>query len=152
MTIKDELLAIQAKSSDGMLRVEDVHKWAKAHPKSELYSSIEWDKDKAALEHQYYQIRKLIVLHITTEDGEPQIVSLTIDRSKPGGGYRRVADVVANRNLSKIMLQDALNELERIQTKYARITELTSVWAAADKIRRRLDKKEGGKAERRVAS
>ena len=146
MTIRDELLAIQAADADNILRPEAVHKWARNHPKSALYKSITWDTGKAAYEYQLYQIRHLIVLNIRSEDGEPQIVSLPIDRVKSGGGYRSINDVIADKKLSACLLQDALNELDRVKQKYARIQELTSVWTAVAKVRSKFASK--GKEKR----
>lgn len=137
MTIKSELLAIQAKDRKGMLRVAAVHAWAKANPKSALYKKIEWDVKRAALEYQFWQIRRLIQLNIVSEDGEPEVVSLTIDRAKAGGGYRAIDDVIDDEELSVVMLKDALQELDRVKIKYARVKELTSVWDAVEQVRKR---------------
>jgi hypothetical protein len=91
---------------------------------------------KAAKEHQFWQIRRLIAIHITVPDGTPQIVSLSIDRYD-GGGYRRVSDVLRDQALSEIMLRDALADLERVRLRYARVKELAAVWVAVDKVRTR---------------
>jgi len=147
MTIRDELLAIQARNAQNVLRVADVFKWAKANPKSELHKKIEWDKDKAAREYQFWQIRRLIQLNIVSDDGEPEVVSLTIDRSRAGGGYRSIDDVIDNEELSVVMLKDALQELDRVKVKYARVKELTSVWDAVEKVRKR--KPRGGSKDTR---
>lgn len=147
MTIRDELLAIQKKHPQNMLRVEAVFKWAKANPKSALHKKIEWDKDKAAREYQYWQIRRLIQLNIVSEDGEPEVVSLTIDRARSGGGYRAIDDVIDNEQLSVVMLKDALQELDRVRIKYARVKELTSVWDAVEQVRKR--KPRGGSKDTR---
>lgn len=142
MTIKEELEAIRKRDREGILRVEAAHSWAKAHPKSELYNHIEWDRDEAALQWQFQQIRQLIKLHIVTDDGEPEIVSLSIDRVRPGGGYRNIEDVVADKDLSEVMLDDALAELDRMRVKYRFVKELTSVWDEADKVRSRVKRKQ----------
>lgn len=136
MSVKEELLAIQAKSRDGVLHVMNVYRWAKSHPQSAIAKQVEWDRNKAAFQYQLWQIRKLITLHIVSEDGTPQMVSLTIDRTQPGGGYRSISDVLENKELSAIMLQDALNDLERIRERYKLVKALTSVWAELDKVRR----------------
>lgn len=141
MTIKDELENIQRRDRQGILRVDAVHDWAKAHPNSELHKAIEWNVNAAALKWQLQQIRQLIKLHIVTDDGEPEVVSLSIDRVKPGGGYRKIEDVVADKELSEIMLDDALAELDRMRVKYRFVKELTDVWAATDKVRSRVKPK-----------
>lgn len=136
-TVKQELLALLAKDPEGILRVEAVHAWAKAHPQSALHKQIEWNATKAAREFQFWQIRRIILLNITTEEGDPEIVSLTIDRSKVGGGYRSIASVLGSKKLSLIMLQDAVQELERTKMKYLRVEQLTSVWNAVERVKAR---------------
>lgn len=150
-SVRDELLSIQAKDPEGILRVEAVHAWAKAHPRSSLYKEIEWDTVKAAQEYQFWQIRRIIQLNIVSEDGEPQIVSLVIDRGKKGGGYRSIADVLSSRELSAMMLNDALQELERVQLKYQRVKELTDVWEAVGRVRKR-SRPRAGKGEKRASA
>jgi len=143
--IKEELLSIKAQADDGLLRPPAVLAWAEANPESAIYNALDWDDAHAAREHRLGQIRGLISLHIVTADGEPQMVSLSFDRSK-GGGYRAVDDVVKDRDLSRIMLADALAELERIQAKYERVKELTAVWEKVRSTRRKLRATEGAQA------
>lgn len=135
--IREELMAIQRASEDGMLHPRAAVAWAESHPQSALHAALEWDNEKAAHEHRLDQVRRLISLHIVTTDGDPVLVSLSVDRKK-GGGYRDIADVVKSRDLSQIMLSDALADLERIQQKYERIKELASVWAEVKETRRRI--------------
>lgn len=129
-------MAIQATAKGGILHVEAIHKWAKAHPRSALFKAIEWDVHKAATEYQFWQIRRLVQIYIVSEDGAPQIVNLMVDRYR-GGGYRLVDDVLSSKALSAAMLGDALQELERVEVKYQRVKELTSVWKAVGRVRKR---------------
>lgn len=134
MSIRSELLSIQHSDPHNMLHVADVKNWARENTTSKLHSSIEWDNDVAAERHRDWQIRQLIQLHIVSETGEPEMVSLTVDRVA-GGGYRSVSEVVAVADLRAIMLQDALNELDRVRRKYERVTELVEVWEAAERAK-----------------
>lgn len=136
MSIRDELLAIQAASEDHILFPADVVEWARDNPKSALHGSLEWDDAKAAHEHRLSQVRRLVRLHIVQEDGTPQLVSLTFDRTNNGGGYRSISDVVKAPDLREIMLQDALEELERVQRKYARVEALSKVWNELAAVKR----------------
>lgn len=145
MSVKSELLDIQARNRRGILYVEEVYKWAKDHRKSAIAKLVEWDARKAALQYQLWQIRKLITLHIVSEDGTPEMVSLTIDRAKPGGGYRSISDVLDNKALSAIMLQDAFNDLERIRERYKLVKALTSVWVALDQVKLKAKPRARGK-------
>jgi hypothetical protein len=149
VTVRSELLALQDRARDHILHVEEVWSWAKSHTRSALHRSIEWDVDKAAKEYQFWQIRRLIAVHIVVPDGTPQIVSLSIDRVE-GGGYRRVSDVLQNRALSEIMLKDALADLERVRLRYSKVKELTDVWAAVDKVRTRANARAKSPARRRA--
>ncbi len=134
MTIASELLALQQASTDGKLHCREVVEWARENPASALHSAIEWDDTKAAASYRIWQVRHLIELHITSGNGGPVLVSLSVDRGA-NGGYRLMSDVAAAPDLREIMLQDALAELERVQRKYSRITELARVWEEAEKVR-----------------
>lgn len=134
--IKAELLAIKAMSEDGLLRAPAVVAWARENPESALHGALEWDDPSAAEEYRIHQVRRLISLHVVSEEGVPQLVSLSFDRSK-SGGYRDISEVVKSRDLSAIMLADALAELERVQTKYEQVKELTAVWEQVKAARRR---------------
>lgn len=134
--VKAELLALQRASKDKMLHAESVVSWARTHPRSALHRQFEWNNGKAAARYRLWQARQLIQINVITEDGTPQLVSLSFDRVK-GGGYRDVGDVVNSRKLSEIMLQDALAELQRVQARFQRVRELTSVWTAVRRVRQR---------------
>lgn len=140
MTIQDELLAI--KGNKEMLLAEDVIAWARSHPKSKLHQAIEWDDRKAADEHRLWQARRLIALHITFDDGERKFVSLSVDRTRDGGGYRDIEDVVRDKMLHDIMLADALNELQRVQLKYERLKQLKPVWREVARLKRKAEHRE----------
>lgn len=134
MSIKSELLQIQNANKNQVLFPLNVVKWAKSHPKSALHSRLEWDDEKAGHEHRLWQVRQLIKIYVVLEDGSPQIVSLSFDR-KGDGGYRSVSDVLTNRQLSEIMLQDALADLQRVEARYQHVRELTSVWTEVKRVR-----------------
>ena len=135
MSIKAELLRLQQADPDNILRPVEVIEWAKDNPDSELYRSLEWDDEKAAHEFRLHQVRTLIQLHVVTENREPMLVSLSIDRKNPGGGYRSVNDVIERPDLREILLEDALAELARVQRKYEAVMTLKSVWEEADRVR-----------------
>lgn len=136
MSIKDELLAIKQANPANMLFAPEVVDWARSNPTSKLHKALQWDDTIAAQEYRISQVRQLIRLHIISEDGTPQLVSLSFDR-KINGGYRNVSDVLQSKDLSEIMLADALAELERVQTKYQRVQELTTVWREVEQVKTR---------------
>lgn len=143
MTIETELM--QIKGSQEFLKAEDVVDWAEAHPKSELWKQFEWHDDVAAQQYRIWQARRIIALHITTEDGVRSMISLSIDRGLPGGGYRGLNDILADKTLHEIMLDDALAELERVRNKYAQLKALQPIWAAKAKVTAARDKKRKGR-------
>lgn len=126
MTIKDELIALQKRN--GILRPDDAVAWAAAHPKSDLYSALEWDDTEAAQQYRIWQIRHLIAIHVINEKGMRQILSLSIDRVSTGGGYRALDDIIGSPPLREVLLADALAELERVRMKYNDLVELAHVW------------------------
>lgn len=144
MSIQDELIEIQGDKE--LLTAEMVVAWARAHPKSELHKAPQfhgWDKDKLAYEQLLQGARQIIALHVVYEDGTRRLVSLSVDRAREGGGYRKVDDVLRSKSLHEIMLADALRELERMEAKYTAITDLKPVWRETSKVRERFSKRKG---------
>lgn len=129
--IEAELAKIQGNKE--IINASDVVAWAQKHPKSALHTCFEWDDATAGAEHRLWQARRLIALHIVTVEGERKTVSLSVDRAK-GGGYRQIEDVVRVPDLRERMLQDAMNELRRVRSKYEQLTELASVFKEIDKV------------------
>lgn len=132
--IRNELLALQQQAG-GLLQVEPVVAWAKQNPDSALHASLEWDDSKAGHEWRLHQVRRLIAVHIVNVEGVREMVSLTIDRSKPGGGYRGLGAVLSVPNLRSVLLQDALDELEGVRLKYESVSELAQVWEEVERVR-----------------
>jgi hypothetical protein len=148
MTIKDELLALQKKAPGGLLQVKSVHDWATANTDSCLYNSMtQWSDEECILKWRYQHIRELIAIHVVTEVGERKFVSLSIDRVRPGGGYRDMDAVMKAPRLRQILLQDALDDLERVRLKYHTVVELARVWEEAKRIREKHPKPEKGRKD-----
>jgi hypothetical protein len=134
MSIRSELLSLQHSDPQNVLHAEDAISWAAENPNSDLHAALEWNDQKAAHEHRLSQVRHLIQLHVVNDDSTPMLVSLSIDRRR-GGGYRSLDEVGRVPELREVLLADALAELERVQTKYARVTELMRVWEEAERAR-----------------
>jgi hypothetical protein len=143
MTIREELLDLQKRHK--ILKPETAVEWARAHPQSALHSSLEWDDSAAANEFRIWQVRRLIAIHIVSETGVRQMVSLTIDRTKVGGGYRALDDVLASGTMRDVLLADALAELERTRSKYESLVELASVWTEVRRVKIKQAKRTGAK-------
>jgi hypothetical protein len=133
MSIESEIRALQAQYE--VLKVETIHEWAEEHTESAIHKSLEWDNDRAGYQYRLGQIRQLIAIHVRSPEGVRQIVSLTIDRVRPGGGFRDLDRVMSQPDLRSVLLRDALADLTRLQTKYAQLTELASVWEAVNEVR-----------------
>lgn len=136
--IEQELATI--KGNKELLNPADVVAWATKNKTSALHSCFTWDDAEAGKEYRLWEARRLIALHIVTEGGERRTVSLAIDRKK-GGGYREIKDVARQPDLRKMMLQEAMAELNRIRHKYEAIKELAAVFGEIDKADRRMNKK-----------
>ena len=131
MTIEIELKTIA--SGVDILKPIDIITWASENRESALGNYFVWDNEKAGHEYRLYQARKVIRIYLVKyDDGEPEFVSLSIDRHEPGGGYRRVEDVIKVPSLMEVMLADALKELERVRQKYNKVEALSSVWKAIE--------------------
>jgi len=135
--IKNELQALQQQAPGGLLQVETVVTWAAEHPASALHNALEWDDAVGGHQWRCFQVRQLIAINIRNEEGVREFVSLTIDRTRPGGGYRDLNTVMATPRLQRVLLQDALAELERVEQRYATVIELARVWGEIRKARRR---------------
>jgi hypothetical protein len=133
MTIENELLEI--KGDRELLLVDEAIDWAKNHPQSLLHKRLNWNDREAAQEYRRWQMRQIIATEITYEDRGRRFVSLSIDRGRDGGGYRDLDEVRHVPDLREMMLSDALNELQRMQAKYAYLNELNRVWQEADAVR-----------------
>jgi hypothetical protein len=142
MSIEKELLDLM--NAEGLIVAEAAEKWAANHRQSDLAKQLEWDNRVAGKQYRINQIRQLIVsLKITMGNGTKRFYSLSIDRgNKKGGGYRDISDIMKSKTLYEILLQDALNDLQRMQEQYERLRELQPIWKEAEKIRKRKKTKE----------
>lgn len=131
--IASELLALQRNE---MLVPSEAVKWARSHPDSELHAALEWDDEVAGEQYRIQQVRQLVAIFISPQHNVRQYVSLSVDRVE-GGGYRTIESVMNAPDLRTIMLNDALHDLERVQAKYATLTELSKVWRVVEEVKKR---------------
>lgn len=133
--IQAELERIAA-ANNGILRPIDVVDAARPAG-SVLHSQFEWDDSVAAEQYRLEQARK--VIRVTVEYCEQVgreikvFVSLKDDRKQPGGGYRTTVNVMSDKQRRVILVNEALEELNRVQLKYSHLQELASVWQAITK-------------------
>ena len=138
--IADELLAL--KSETGVINPAAAVAWARENKKSTLHANLEWDDGIAGERWRVSQVRQLIAIHIVDAEGGRRFVSLSIDRRHDGSnGYRELGDVIGQPNLREIMLKDALADLERMQERYKKLSELEPVWQQAEAVRKTRSRK-----------
>lgn len=146
-----ELMALR--DDAGLIDARSAVKWARRNRTSQLYRELEWDNTVAGEEYRIHQVRQLIAVEIIDGGGVRKLVSLSIDRSQ-GGGYRPIEEVGASPNLRAILLRDALGELNRVKERFKRLSELAQVWAAADRVQKKVEavqKKSGGRPRKKAA-
>lgn len=138
-TVASELEAIRRKHR-GVLRPRNVVD-AASDPENPLHDSFEWDDGKASDQYRLWQAREMIRVCVTVLPGSDDeinaYVSLWDDRAKPGGGYRALVDVLADKEARGRLLAQALAELKALERKYKQLHELAGVFAQAKKLRRR---------------
>jgi len=156
MTIREELLALH--DEHGLLRPQQAVAWARENKDSELYASLEWNDAKAGEEFRIWQVRRLVAIHIVSEKGQRQLLSLSIDRQIPGGGYRTLEAISEKKELRAVLVQDAFDELTRVRLKYEAVLELARVWEEVDRAKEKQAKRgkarisERGKESRQSAA
>jgi hypothetical protein len=135
--IQAELAQIQ--EQHGTLRAEDVVEFAR-NTRTALHAEFQWDDTEAAKQYRLSQARKIIRINVQvlpTARGNvtvPVYVSLSSDRIQPGGGYRRLEDVMNDADLRQQFLDQALAEFERVRRKYQNLQELAPIFAAIERV------------------
>lgn len=139
-----ELLAI--KGDRELVTAEEILSWAERHRDSAWAAELEWNDRKAGREHRLNQIRQIIItLEITIGQRTRRFYSLSIDRhNRRGGGYRDIVDILENQTLYDVMVNDALNELERMRLKYEQVVELRPLWRELERAKTKRSKAKGG--------
>lgn len=141
---KKELAGI-SKANGGKLRPADVVAFAR-NPRAALHSRFTWDDRAAADLYRLLEARWLIEsVKVTVRDDDSirTYVSLMEDRADPGGGYRRLEDVLRDGELRAALLREALEDLRRVEERYGKLAELAAVFAEADRVRRKIGRRNG---------
>jgi hypothetical protein len=138
---RDELNEL-AKANGGLLLARDVLDRARKK-ESALHAQFDWDKNRNAERGLLLQAQELIMaVKIKVEARDEKIISvraywsLASDRLS-GGGYRPLSDVMNNQAWRDELLATALGELDALRKRYARLEELTAVFAAVVEVQRK---------------
>ena len=138
MSVKTELETI-AKKNRGILNPRDVVDFA-TDPETELHEKFTWDDTKAASEYRLWQAREIIRVSVTVIDGDVKTVrafiSLGQDRHSEGG-YRSIKDVLSSEDLRLMMVDEILDQYNRITDKYNHYSELEPIYKAVRKVSKR---------------
>jgi len=140
MSVRSEMNALYESASTELVSTHYYLSWAKENPNSGLYKRLKCDDDASAADlWRHQELRVLIAVYIKDDSGARKTISLTTDRTNPGGGYRNVEDVAKDRDLYQIALADALHELDRVKAKYENVKGLEKVWVEVEKVRLRTE-------------
>ena len=146
-TVEDELEEIRSKFG-GVLYPHEVVNYAR-NESAALHGMFEWDDTVASENYRVWQARKLIKVFVRVLPSNaieyPVYVSLKQDRynyAEDGdslrGGYRSTIDVMSTPSLRKTLLEEAFEEIEKLEKKYQAIKELADVFAAARTAKQKL--------------
>lgn len=138
--IKAELFSI-ADHTGGRLSPATVLEHAR-DPSSPLHGEFEWDDSKAGEAFRLVQASALIRsvrIRVISESEDPRRVTLTLQRgivSLPSlrgseeGSYVPVTNVTDPTEL----VNEVLEQLERLRKKHANLAQLSGVWRAIDEV------------------
>lgn len=130
--VKAELERLKA---DGVIKPADVVDFARDE-NTALHACFTWDDSEAAQQYRLLEARNILRVYVTTEASDTSsvraFVSLTTDRTKEGGGYRSIADVMSDDALREQMLRDAFAQFKTMQQRYKALQQLSKVWEAVD--------------------
>lgn len=137
-----ELLRIANRNSEGMLEPEEVVERARSRT-SPLHSYFEWDDNKAGHAYRLWQARQLIsITELPGPDQTSERVFVSLKSDRAGGrGYRKMIDVLSNKQLRAELLKDAFQAMEDFKTRYAELKELVEVFDAMSTAEKRLYKR-----------
>jgi hypothetical protein len=137
--IKRELDLLKAQSANGRITTRMVIERAR-NKRSALHKHFTWNAQEALRKNLENEARALLREYsvvIVTPAGPVRtrhFVSLATDRTN-GGGYRAIADVLDNEELTDRLLEDALAELEAFTSRYRKLEQLAGVFREIERLR-----------------
>lgn len=129
--IDKELSAIE-RAHAGFLKAEAVVNYAR-NPRTALHKRFEWDDTKAAHQHRLAQAREIIrtrIYRLETAGRELPMkvyVSLVPDQQQPGGGYRKMVDVLSDKAQREQLLLQCADDMRRFRARYQRLKEVVAL-------------------------
>ena len=125
----------------GVITPEATVEFAQRHVNSELHTQFSWDLKKAAYAHWLYEARQIITIFVDivdTPQGPIEVQtyqSLKSDRKNKKGGYRFTTTILSSADMRRQLLQDALEDFELFERKYAQLTELAEMFRLSRRLR-----------------
>jgi hypothetical protein len=127
----------------GILRPEDVVE-AASDSRSPLHSKFTWDDTKAGHQHRLWEARQVIrvVVEYQIVKGEKRQISVfqSIGNAQKRG-YVETAVVLSNRKWREQLLHDALEDLQRFETRYQQLRELADVFKVSRSLKRKFNRR-----------
>lgn len=128
--VRAALMEVKDAHPEGLLTAEDTVHAAENDPR--LHDSFVWDDTIAGHRYRLVQARALITTIMVTmpddpaENQVPKFVSLKIDRSKPGGGYREVREVINSDELRAELERTLKADVQGVLKRYEVLTDLVT--------------------------
>lgn len=145
----DEELEVIAEQNGGVLYPASVVEFAR-NPESALHEHFTWEDAVAAEQWRLSQARQIIRVRLVSQGpstiGVRAYVSLSEDRQNPGGGYRRYQDVMADDELRRQYLRQALSEAKLWREKFKALEELDPVFMAMSEVEDQVEYATGNKS------
>lgn len=134
-TVKKELDKLSKRKK--LLKAQAIVDFAK-NPKTALHDYFEWDDKIAGNEFRLQQARRIIRVYIeeTPYSDVPQRIRISLkqDRIKAHGGYRRLQDVISDKDLWQEYEEQCLVDLIYLRDKYNDIKKYHCIWQEINKL------------------
>jgi hypothetical protein len=137
---------------------EKVYEEVTADPTHPLYPWYEWDTDKVLREHHLMQTRQMLrsveFVIVKQQDEEicVNVVTNVEDKNTGERVYTNTVDAMADPAYREQILQQALMELKRFQSKYRALSELAQVMDAINQVLPKNSVKAKARRARKKAS
>lgn len=118
----------------GVLRPADVVEAARS-PGSPLHKAFTWEDTEAAEQWRQHEARRLLsgIRILQKPAGQKPVLSVayvSVKDADRGRGYQPLGDVMEDEDNRLRVLQEALQQLEGFQRRYAHLEELSEVFEA----------------------
>lgn len=111
--------------NEGIIKAENILKWAQENQDSELYKCFEWNDDKAASFYRLTQARQIIAnLRVVKISGGETILLRKRFLLHSAGGYLDVDHISAGTEIGEELLNQAKDDLDEWNDRYREIEHI----------------------------